>query len=291
MKELSIEQKARRYDEAIEIAKSKIRNHVLYEDDIIEIFPELKESEDEKPNGAIVMEDFNEGNGFYKVNLAYLNKEQVEDIENIIKRWNVQKYNEEAIRDCIGVILTDASEQRFVDFNTSLKDCLTWLEKQGEQKPANKIEPKFKIEKGKWYVCIKDLLDNYANKAFRKGDIYLSTQDGSLIPSNSNVPYEVICFDTYFRDWNINDAKDGDVLYSLDSKQPFIFKHRKTHEQAEVYCGINIYGKFFVGNTKDCIITTDKYIPATKEQRDTLLKAMDDAGYTFDFENKKLKKK
>ena len=51
MKELSIEEKARRYDEAIERAKSKIKNdkdHVLYEDDIIDIFHELKESEDER---------------------------------------------------------------------------------------------------------------------------------------------------------------------------------------------------------------------------------------------------
>ena len=51
MKELSIEEKAKRYDEAIERAKSKIKNdkdHVLYESDVIDIFPELYESEDEE---------------------------------------------------------------------------------------------------------------------------------------------------------------------------------------------------------------------------------------------------
>ena len=32
------------------------------------------------------------------------------------------------------------------------------------------------------------------------------------------------------------------------------------------------------------------YLPATKEQHDTLIKTMTDAGYTFDFEKKKLKK-
>lgn len=42
----------------------------------------------EKPNGGIVLEDFNEGDGFYKVNLAYLNKEQVEEIESLVKKWN-----------------------------------------------------------------------------------------------------------------------------------------------------------------------------------------------------------
>ena len=45
------EEKAKAYDEALLIAKPKIKNnkdHVLYENDVIEIFPELKESEDEK---------------------------------------------------------------------------------------------------------------------------------------------------------------------------------------------------------------------------------------------------
>ena len=48
MKEFSIEEKAKRYDEAIKKAKSKIKDdkdHVLYEDDVIEIFPELAKSE------------------------------------------------------------------------------------------------------------------------------------------------------------------------------------------------------------------------------------------------------
>ena len=51
MKESSIEQKAKRNDEAINIAKSKIKNdkdHIFYEEDIIEIFSELKEKTDEE---------------------------------------------------------------------------------------------------------------------------------------------------------------------------------------------------------------------------------------------------
>ena len=41
----------KKYKEALERAKSKIKNdkdHVLYEDDVIEIFPELKESDDDR---------------------------------------------------------------------------------------------------------------------------------------------------------------------------------------------------------------------------------------------------
>lgn len=59
--------------------------------------------------------------------------------------------------------------------------------------------------------------------------------------------------DTYFSGswkdkyhlWSIADAKDGDVLYSLDSKQSFIFKHRKPNEQAEseAFAIIGAYNK------------------------------------------------
>lgn len=54
---VSVEEKAKAYDEALERAKSKIKNdkdHVLYEDDITEIFPELRESEDERVVKAII---------------------------------------------------------------------------------------------------------------------------------------------------------------------------------------------------------------------------------------------
>lgn len=57
MKELSIEEKAKCYDEAIKKAKSKIKNnkdHVLYENDVIEILPELYESDDKRIRKEII---------------------------------------------------------------------------------------------------------------------------------------------------------------------------------------------------------------------------------------------
>lgn len=51
MATMTQEEKATRYDQAIKVAKSKIKydkDHVLYENDVIEMFPELKESDDEK---------------------------------------------------------------------------------------------------------------------------------------------------------------------------------------------------------------------------------------------------
>lgn len=43
------------------------------------------------PNGAIVYKDLNGNEGFYKVHLDYLNKEQVELIEYLVKGWNKQE--------------------------------------------------------------------------------------------------------------------------------------------------------------------------------------------------------
>lgn len=46
----------------------------------------------------------------------------------------LKESKDERIKRCIRMCLTDATEQRFEDFNTTLKDCLSWLEKQSEQK-------------------------------------------------------------------------------------------------------------------------------------------------------------
>lgn len=58
--------------------------------------------------------------------------------------------------------------------------------------------PVFKIEKGHWYTCIRNLHDSYGNQAFIKDDIYYSPKDSYLIPLNSNVPMEIICPCDYF---------------------------------------------------------------------------------------------
>ena len=87
------------------------------------------------PNGGIVMEDFNGGEGFYKLHLDYLSKKQVEEVEEMVRTWNKEsKTSNENIKNCVEMCLTDANEQRFEDFGTTLKDCLAWLKKQGENK-------------------------------------------------------------------------------------------------------------------------------------------------------------
>ena len=203
------------------------------------------------------------------LNNKELSKEQKEKLESIFPE--LAESENEMIRKGIIMCVKGMPDNDF------RKKCISWLEKQAEQKPTDKVEPKF--HEGEWIT----------NGATNPAQIS-SIKDGMYFTHNDTIGGDVESIDKEYHLWSINDAKDGDVLYSLDSKQPFIFKHRKTNEQAKVYCGINIYGKFFVGNTKDCVITTDKYIPATKEQRDKLEKAMTDAGYRWNSDEKKMEK-
>lgn len=152
------------------------------------------------------------------------------------------------------------------------------------------VKPKFNIEKNKWYVCTKDLLDRYATKAFYKGDTYLSTQDGSLIPSNSNVPFKVACASEYFRDWTINDAKDGDIVFYNDTIS--IFKEWGDATLFRAYVCTYLYCEGFI----------DKNVPlfgksirkeirlATEEEKQKLFNAIKDNGYKWNADEKKLEK-
>lgn len=146
---------------------------------------------------------------------------------------------------------------------------IAWLEKQGEH--THKVEHKF--HEGDWVVYmgttakILDLQKHcYVGKDINDKDFVVS-----------------YCNEYEMKKWDISDAKDGDVL--IHNNRLFIFK------------GIeNDIVKGLCSEISDSILNfgepeyDNDYYPATKEQRDTLLKAMTDAGYTFDFEKKELKK-
>jgi len=100
-----------------------------------------------------------------------------------------------------------------------------------------------------------------------------------------------------FRLWTIADAKDGDVLtcYSDIKGQPieqtgiikqYVGRHGGCSNSFKAHFGVdwdnNVVIEGYMGSSN--------IYPATKEQRDTLIQAMFNAGYTFDFEKKELKK-
>ena len=124
MKELTQEEKAKAYDKAVEIAKSKIKNnkdHVLYEDDIIEIFPELKESEDERVRRDIIryLKKTSPaiGENIEKM-LAWLEKQGEQKSEEEVDNLHTYLYGEQNPADEVGnydhkkVLQTIINEQK-----------------------------------------------------------------------------------------------------------------------------------------------------------------------------------
>lgn len=239
MDKLTIEEKAKRYDEALK----KAGELYLPSDSALleEIFPELIECNDEKIK------------------------------EEIINYFECQSRDEPCRK--------------------SIHDkWIAWIEKQGqtftkeEVGNANKVEPKFKA--GDWVIDkqgivhqISNVIENVTNHTY----VYDIVGGGYFNDNTEGV-----------RLWNINDAKDGDVLITINGKRPFIYKGclDPNHPDSPVaYCGIDTKGYFYRGLGKINHWWTDGEVkPATKEQSDTLMKAMTDAGYTFDFEKKELKK-
>ena len=133
------------------------------------------------------------------------------------------------------------------------------------------LKPKFKF--GDWVVdkngTVKQIL-SYKNGIYKHTNGYSSKM-----------------FENEWRLWDITkDAKDGDVL-AEDSCIFIIQKLGDNGTSAKTYCTLYNDGDFEQGAILYFDIDSTK--PATKEQRDSLMKAIADAGYTFDFEKKELK--
>ena len=313
MSELTIEQKAQRYDEAL----NKARDLYMPSDSALleEIFPELTESEDERIRKAIKQHFLYLDDSFPDKAkwIAWLEKQgQVNETiisqhENKICKENNDSLTseDEKIRKAIHIYLDwlDGRKNYMPRGEYTIRDMLAWLKKQGEKpqgksaleaikeekvdnadkvepkdynsidphfgKPADKVEPKFKI-------------GDFIVNDYCMGRIVEITNDAYLLDTGQGIP--ISCRST--RLWDVTkDAKDGDVLYSPCLSLLWIFKSIDT-----VYCGCNLNyndgafcGEGYIERPTDAI-------PATKEQRNTLMKAMTDAGWEFDFDKKELKK-
>ena len=171
------------------------------------------------------------------------------------------------------------------------KEMISWLKKQGNKPQgktaleaiqeekidnSNKVEPKF--HEGEWIVW-----QNKCYKVNYNGCGYELVDQNSL---STSLEYGTVDENAHL--WDITkDAKDGELLTWDDSNCIAIFKNIYDEESFES-CG---YVGHFTGTFKSNLSWHDikGAHPATKEQRDKLLKAMADAGYTFDFEKKELK--
>ena len=152
------------------------------------------------------------------------------------------------------------------------------VDNQNCVKPADKVEPKFKV--GDWYQCTKDFFGK--GVTFDKDTAYYCAKEGCLqCEYGCHIAIVEDLYDN-FKLWTIRDAKDGDVLASKDGKDILIFKNLDTDTSFSSY--YNIAGRIEIG------WSNGSFIPATKEQRDTLFERMKETGYEWDIEKKELKK-
>jgi hypothetical protein len=301
MKELSIEQKAKAYDEVVERLKDFRFEYRFssFGDVIEEKFPEIKESKDEKIREELLNAFQESEDSLYMVLTPHRRESFIAWLKKQGEQSQYWKPSEEQLEalDYAYNSCPDTERGNYYEgvLETIIDDLHKLSEKQGEQKP-DKVEPKFKV--GKWYQCTKDFFGK--GVTFDKNTAYYCAKEGCL--QDEYGCHIAIVKDLYdnFKLWDITkDAKDGDVLIdkSNDRECPFIFKATKPSDiKTDIlnplavlgYCGIG--GAGFTtssgwGDTANCI-----YYPATKKQRDALIKAMADAGYTFDFEKKELRK-
>ena len=247
------------YKEAIKRAKAIIevaeKKEEIYKS-AITIFPELRESEDERIRKEIeqLIQCMHDADPRKERWIAWLEKQG--EHANFLNKIQI---GDKVTRNEFGELVNISQLER--------------IAKPRRSKPVSKFEPKF--HEGEWIVDKSGLAQQVLD--FR-GGIYTCTYNSFTTDCESN-----------YHLWTIQDAKDGDVLVASD-RSIFIFKE---------VCGSSCKHYIALTSDKEIQVNTklDKFWetargvkPSTKEQRDTLLKAIADAGYTFDFEKKELKK-
>ena len=294
MKELSIEQKAKRYDEAINIAKSKIKNdkdHIFYEEDIIEIFSELKEKTDEEMIQKLIA----------VVHLYYgegVNSERDECLEWLKK----QSKNKPIERKEFTTIPFGAFDSELIEEMLTIPDgCVATIE-------GNRIHIK-KECKGKLEAIKEEKVDNANNVLkFKEGEYVVDIDSGKVLRISEILSRGYLFengyylpFDTANREyrlWTIADAKDGDVLVSLSKMHPFIFNghYDEDTDYVYAYCGISdiikddsFYFDKYPNEEFKVWDSVENVRPATRDQRNLLFSKMKDSGYEWDSKNKELK--
>lgn len=268
MKKLSIEEKAKAYDEALARANEMIKSMtniggVAKVDDIQHIFPELKESDDERMIQYFKdLAPFDNADELYE-KYGFSHKDAIDWLEKQVEHANFIS------KPQAGCKVTSNEDGVLVN----LSQLNRVAKKQGEQKPTDKVEPKFKV--GDWLVYCND-------------DVDLITgieENGYCINNSGYIPF--ICASD-IRLWTIQDAKGGDVLAWDDSKCIALFKNIYDEDS------FNSYG--FVGGCTGTFEPRQSYHdiegahPATKEQCDLLFQKMHEAGYEWDAEKKELRK-
>ena len=269
------------------------------------LFPELVESEDEKIREKLI-NTFN----FYDpaMNSPYLLGINRNDIVAWLEKQGEQKNKINSCKITFEDVLALECAMKTIKITKGCAELYKILvplydkihnaylvEKQGKQKEPQVyktkddeiitysetngykvVEPKFKV--GDWVV----------NKL---GNIWhidsFDAKNYQVTNNKGEHNYFPIDIQDRMHLWTINDAKPGDIL-ELDSGIGIFKDNCIDSHNIHCYCYYSYEDVLEIN--KDSLYDNYQSHPATKEQCDTLMKAITDAGYTFDFEKKELKK-
>ena len=276
-------EKAKAYDEALKKASAAHKDEDRHLKATLErIFPELKEDDGERIKKELIqwVDEFPDTiwRGHYKKDIiAWLEKQRKPK-----SYWKPTEEQYEAL-DYAYNSCPDTERGNYYEgaLETLIED-LHMLEKQGK-KSTDKTKPKFKV--GDWVVFI------------TSGSIYQVEKKENYEYTLRNIYGGLLCVDfsneELIRKWTIEDAEDGNVLvHNSFMFGDFIFIYNST-SVLQAYCYYSSERNRFIIEDRGHSYpwNMQEVTPATKEQRDTLMKAMNDAGYEWDVEKKELKKK
>ena len=361
---MTTEEKAKAYDEALKEAKKWHKTFVSGQNypatDIKVsyewIFPELKESEDERIRKTIIrffkdnypneIEMYDETVTVSKA-LAWLEKQG--DKDKLIKELG--EYKVKYTQEVLSQYLEKQGKQKEYTFKSIprlldmiepsdrakaycqkligalvregyaadakiVEECLKKMngedvpmavmdEKQGEQKPVIKMktpEESLGIDSETYNEIVNDCIFGENEPKFKVGDwitngeytwkvIAIQPLDYILQSQDGNEVDDTISYvDRNFHLWTIQDAKEGDVLYCKSSGVEYIIILKQLNNRSlDSYCRYNTIDGFAIDVPRVMSIQ-DNPKPATKEQRETLMKAISDAGYEWNAELKKVSK-
>ena len=203
-----------------------------------------------------------------------------EDIKEMYSRFfpELAESEDDRIRKAIHIYLDwlDGRKDCQPKGDYTIKDMLAWLEKQGEQKQTDKVEPKFRV--GDWIVSNEKLYVYQIEEI----NVFVARVNENGV----SFVVDVKCLNDAHL-WTIEDAKDGDVLQL--GEVTAIFREYIGNEHCECYCSV-CNGKFEIPSQEsdDNIYGCYNVTPATKEQRELLFQKMKEAGYEWSDKNRKL---
>ena len=207
-----------------------------------------------------------------RANKLYEQGTITESLENIFPE--LRESEDERIRKTIIRFFKDnyPNETEMYDGSVTVGKALAWLEKQGEKKPADKVEPKFKV-------------GDFITNDYCLGKVIEITNDAYLLDTGQGIPFSC---EHNAHLWTIKDAKDGDVL--VVNNEVFIYAHRKQmYSIAVAHCFVGSAGGFYLDGEFGYEENGKTISPATKKQCDLLFQKMKETGYEWDSEKKEVK--